>query len=121
MLTKALYNKLSAYFNLDNGFGKIRGIYTENNLQVQPIFDAWLSPFRDLGASTTTTRTTDGTDRQNLSMMSASLRSNSFKMPSTIRTHTHHTNMDVYDKVQKNDMMQAAVIMASFIALCGKP
>lgn len=115
LLTKALYNKLSAYFNLDNGFGKIRGIYTENNLQVQPIFDAWLSPFRDLGASTTTTRTTDGTDHE--SFDDVGIPAFQFIQDAVnYETRTHHTNMDVYDKVQKNDMMQAAVIMASFIA-----
>src|SRR6185436_642346 len=54
--------KVSAYFNLDNGTGKIRGIYTQENAAVVPIFEAWLAPLKDLGATTVTTRNTGGTD-----------------------------------------------------------
>ncbi|MBY0573649.1 MAG: M20/M25/M40 family metallo-hydrolase [Undibacterium sp.] len=112
---KPLHNKISAYFNLDNGYGKIRGIYTENNLQVQPIFDAWLAPFRDLGATTSTMKNTDGTDHEAFEDVGVP----GFQFiqdPMDYDSRTHHSNMDVFDKVQKGDMMQAAIIMASFVA-----
>lgn len=113
--SKPLHGKLSAYFNLDNGGGKVRGIYAENNASVKPIFDAWLAPFNDLGASTTTLRKTGGTDH--MSFDSVGLPGFQFIQDEMdYMTRTHHTNMDVYDKVVKGDMMQAAIIMASFVA-----
>ncbi|MBY0572035.1 MAG: M20/M25/M40 family metallo-hydrolase [Undibacterium sp.] len=115
LVTKPMHSKISAYFNLDNGTGKIRGIYAENNAGVKPIFDAWLAPFHDLGAKTTTLRKTGGTDH--MSFDGVGVPGFQFIQDTMdYNTRTHHTNMDVYDKVQKGDMMQASMIMASFIA-----
>jgi carboxypeptidase Q len=112
---KPAHAKLSAYFNLDNGSGKIRGIYSEGNATIQPIFDAWLAPFRDLGATTTTLRKTGGTDHQ--SFDDVGLPGFQFIQDDLdYFTRTHHSNLDVYDKAQKADLMQAAVVMASFVA-----
>jgi Zn-dependent M28 family amino/carboxypeptidase len=106
--------KLSAYFNLDNGTGKIRGIYLQGNEEVRPIFEAWLAPFRDMGATTVTIRNTSGTDH--LSFDAVGLPGFQFIQDAVeYGTRTHHTNMDFYDRIQRGDMMQAAVIMSSFV------
>ena len=115
LTTKPLHGKLSAYFNLDNGGGKIRGIYAENNSSVKPIFDTWLAPFSDLGATAITLRKTGGTDH--MSFDGVGVPGFQFIQDEMdYMTRTHHTNLDVYDKVVKGDMMQAAMIMASFVA-----
>ncbi|MFZ6815051.1 M20/M25/M40 family metallo-hydrolase [Undibacterium sp. Rencai35W] len=112
---KPMHGKISAYFNLDNGGGKIRGVYGENNAAVKPIFDAWLAPFHDLGATTTTLRKTGSTDH--VSFDAVGVPGFQFIQDEMdYMTRTHHTNMDVYDKVQKGDLMQASLIMASFVA-----
>ncbi|PYQ21049.1 MAG: peptidase M28 [Acidobacteria bacterium] len=105
--------KLSAYFNLDNGTGKSRGIYTQGNAAAVPVFEAWFRPFADLGAHTLTNRTTGGTDH--VSFDAVGLPGFQFiQDEADYETRTHHTNMDVYDRIQRDDMMQAAVIMAAF-------
>ncbi len=105
--------KLAAYFNLDNGTGKIRGIYAEENAAVVPIFEAWLAPFHDLGATTVTLNTTGGTDHE--SFDGVGLPGFQFIQDEIeYETRTHHTNMDLYERLQKNDLMQASVILASF-------
>jgi len=105
--------RLSAYFNLDNGTGKIRGVYTQANPAAVPIFEAWLRPFADLGAHTLSNRNTGGTDH--LSFDGVGLPGFQFiQDEADYETRSHHTNMDVYDRLQRDDMMQAAVIMASF-------
>lgn len=106
--------KLAAYFNLDNGTGKIRGVYLQGNEEVRPIFEAWLAPFRDLGATMLSLRNTGGTDH--LSFDAVGLPGFQFiQDPIEYDSRTHHSNMDVYDRIQKGDMMQASVIMASFV------
>jgi hypothetical protein len=106
--------KLSAYFNLDNGTGKIRGVYLQGNEAVRPIFRAWLAPFRDIGASTLSIANTGGTDH--LSFDAIGLPGFQFiQDPIEYNTRTHHSNMDVYDRLQEDDLKQAAVIMASFV------
>jgi Zn-dependent M28 family amino/carboxypeptidase len=106
--------RLSAYFNLDNGTGKIRGIYTQGNAAAMPIFEAWFRPFSDLGAHTLTNRNTGGTDH--LSFDAVGLPGFQFiQDEADYETRSHHTNMDLYDRIQREDMMQAAVIMASFV------
>ncbi len=111
---KPEYDKLSAYFNYDNGSGKIRGIYTQGNLEVAEIFTEWLKPFHDLGATTVTTRNTGGTDHQ--SFDGVGLPGFQFIQDELhYDTRTHHTNMDVYDSTQKGDLMQSAIIMAAFV------
>ncbi len=111
---KPEHAKLSAYFNFDNGTGKIRGIYTQGNVAAGPIFEAWLKPFVDLGATTITNRNTGGTDHQ--SFDGVGLPGFQFiQDEADYSTRTHHTNMDVYDRLQKEDLMQASIIMASFV------
>lgn len=106
--------KLDAYFNLDNGTGKIRGIYLQGLDMERPIFDAWMAPFRDLGATTVSIRNTGGTDH--LSFAAVGLPGFQFIQDQMeYSTRTHHSNMDVYDRLQKGDLMQAAAIMASFV------
>ncbi|TXI89234.1 MAG: M20/M25/M40 family metallo-hydrolase [Burkholderiaceae bacterium] len=115
LVYKPMHGKISAYFNLDNGGGKIRGIYAENNAAVKAIFDSWLAPFHDLGAKTTTMKKTGSTDH--VSFDAVGVPGFQFiQEPMDYFTRTHHTNIDVYDKVQKGDMMQASMIMASFVA-----
>jgi len=111
---KPEHAKLSAYFNFDNGTGKIRGIYTQGNVAAGPVFEAWLKPFVDLGATTITNRNTGGTDHQ--SFDGVGLPGFQFiQDEADYSTRTHHTNMDVYDRLQKEDLMQASIIMASFV------
>jgi len=108
------YSKLSAYYNYDNGTGKIRGIYLQGNEEARPIFEAWLAPFADMGVTTISIRNTGGTDH--LSFDSVGLPGFQFiQDPIDYFTRTHHSNMDVYDRIQKGDVMQSAVIMASIV------
>jgi len=104
---------VAAYFNLDNGSGRIRGIYLQGNSACRPIFEAWLAPFADLGATTVTIKDTGGTDH--LSFDRFGLPGFQFiQDPLDYGTRTHHTNMDTYERVHELDVKQAAVIMASF-------
>jgi carboxypeptidase Q len=106
--------KVSAYFNVDNGTGKIRGVYLQENEAVAPIFEAWMQPFKDLGMTTLTMRNTGGTDHQ--SFDAAGIPGFQFiQDPIEYETRTHHSNMDVYDRLQPEDLKQAAVIVASFV------
>jgi Zn-dependent M28 family amino/carboxypeptidase len=106
--------KVSAYFNIDNGTGKLRGIYTQENPAVYPIFEAWGEPFRDLGFATVTNRNTGGTDH--LSFDAVGIPGFQFiQDPVEYESRTHHSNMDVYDRIQREDMMQASVVLASFL------
>lgn len=108
------YDKFSAYFNYDNGSGKIRGIYTQGNFEVMPIFQDWLKPFNDLSASTVTLRNTGGTDHQ--SFDGVGLPGFQFIQDELeYDTRTHHSNMDLYDHTVRADLMQSAVIMAAFV------
>lgn len=105
---------VSAYYNIDNGTGKIRGIYLQENSAVAPIFAEWLKPFHDLGADTITYRNTGGTDH--LSFDAVGIPGFQFiQDPIEYETRTHHSNMDVYERLQREDMMQAAVVLASFL------
>ena len=108
------YDKLSAYYNLDNGTGKIRGVYLQGNEAVRPIFRQWLQPFRDLGASTLTASNTGGTDH--LSFDGIGLPGFQFIQDKIeYDTRTHHTNQDVFDRIQGDDLKQAATILAAFV------
>jgi Zn-dependent M28 family amino/carboxypeptidase len=107
------YETFSAYFNLDNGTGKIRGVYMQGNEGVRPIFRRWLQPFYDLGAETLTLANTGGTDH--LPFDAIGLPGFQFVQdPIEYWTRTHHSNADVYDRIQADDMKQAATIMAAF-------
>jgi carboxypeptidase Q len=113
MVLKPEHAKLAAYFNLDNGAGRIRGVNLQGNEVVRPIFDAWLKPFNYLGASTLTTLNTGGTDH----MAFDALGLPGFQFiqdPLNYETRVHHSNLDVYEEVIPDDLMQASVIMASF-------
>jgi carboxypeptidase Q len=106
--------KVSAYFNLDNGSGKIRGIYLQENEAVAPIFEAWMKPFKDLGMTTLTMRNTGGTDH--LSFDAVGIPGFQFiQDPLEYDTRTHHSNMDVYDRLQPDDLKQISVIVAGFV------
>lgn len=110
----AEYDKLSAYYNLDNGTGKIRGVYMQGNSAVAPIFRAWLMPFAEMGASTLTIRNTGGTDH--LSFDAIGLPGFQFIQDQIeYNARTHHSNQDNYDRIQADDMKQAAIIMAAFV------
>jgi carboxypeptidase Q len=106
--------KVSAYFNVDNGSGKIRGVYLQENEGEAPLFEAWMQPFKDLGMTTLTMRNTGGTDH--LSFDAVGIPGFQFiQDPLDYETRTHHSNMDVYDRLQADDLKQAAVIVASFV------
>ncbi len=106
--------KVSAYFNIDNGTGKIRGVYMQENEAVEPIFSAWMQPFSDLGMSTLTMRNTGSTDH--VSFDAVGIPGFQFiQDPVEYMTRTHHSNQDVYERVQRDDMMQAAVILAGYV------
>ena len=108
--------KLDAYYNVDNGTGKIRGVYLQGNDIVAPLFNAWMVPFHDLGMTTLTIRNTGGTDH--LSYDAVGLPGFQFiQDPMDYDTRTHHSNMDVYERIQEPDMKQMAVIVASFVYL----
>jgi carboxypeptidase Q len=111
---KPEYAKFSAYFNLDNGTGKIRGVYMQGNEAVRPIFRKWLQPFREMGAATLTISNTGGTDHQ--SFDGIGLPGFQFIQDEIeYETRTHHSNQDVFDRIQADDMKQASVIMAAFV------
>jgi carboxypeptidase Q len=113
MELKPDYAKLSAYFNVDNGTGKIRGFYLQGNEAVRPIFEKWMEPFKSEGMATLSARGTGGTDH--VSFDEVGLPGFQFiQDPIEYETRTHHTNMDVYERIQAADLKQMAVIVASF-------
>ncbi|MFD0794589.1 M28 family metallopeptidase [Mucilaginibacter litoreus] len=106
--------KLDAYYNLDNGTGKIRGIYLQGDSAAGPIFKAWLAPFKDLGATTVTIGNTGGTDH--LSFDAVGIPGFQFIQDAMdYGTRTHHSNQDTYDRLSEDDLKQAATIVASFV------
>jgi hypothetical protein len=113
--------RLSAYFNLDNGTGRIRGIYLQENAAVAPVFEAWFHPFADLGAGTLTQRNTGSTDhvpfdRAGLPGFQFIQDEVDYRATTDFEIFgTHHTNMDTYDRLQREDLMQASVIVAAFV------
>ena len=108
------HEKLSGYFNLDNGTGKIRGIYLQGNEAVGPVFREWLAPFKDMGASTITLGNTGSTDH--VSFDGVGLPGFQFIQDEIeYSSRTHHSNQDVYDRIQGEDMKEASIIMAAFI------
>jgi hypothetical protein len=110
---KLAAEKFSAYYNLDNGTGKIRGVYMQGNDAVRPIFREWLKPFKDLGASTLTLSNTSGTDH--LTFDAIGLPGFQFIQDEIeYSTRTHHSTMDLYDRAQEEDLKQAAIIVAAF-------
>ncbi len=111
---KPAQKKVSAYYNLDNGTGKIRGVYLQGNNDVAPIFRSWLDPFKDLEANTLTLSNTGGTDH--LAFDAAGIPGFQFiQDPVAYSTRTHHSNMDNWDHLIEDDLKQAATIIASFV------
>jgi carboxypeptidase Q len=107
-------DKLSVYLNLDNGTGKIRGIYLQGNAAAGPIFAQWFEPFHELGAATLTLQNTGGTDH--LSFDAIGLPAFQFiQDPMEYGSRTHHSTMDSYDHLSGGDLKQAATIIASFV------
>jgi hypothetical protein len=114
MQTKPEYAKLSGYFNLDNGSGKIRGVYLQGHEAMRPIFESWLAPFRNLGVTAITIRDTGGTDH--LSFAAAGLPGFQFiQDPLDYGTIAHHSDMDTYDHAIPADLMQASAVIASCV------
>jgi carboxypeptidase Q len=105
---------ISAYFNVDNGTGKARGIYTQGNAAVDHIFEQWMAPLKDLGVTTITNRNTGGTDH--LSFDAVGIPGFQFiQDPMDYETRTHHSNMDTYERLQPADLRQLAVVEAIFV------
>ena len=114
LVKKPEWEKLSGYFNLDNGTGKIRGVYLQGNEAIRPLFRQWLAPFKDMGATTLSISNTGGTDH--LSFDGVGLPGFQFIQDEIeYDTRTHHSNQDVFDRIQADDMKQAATIMAAFV------
>ena len=114
LVTKPEYEKFSAYFNLDNGTGRIRGVYMQGNEGVRAHFRRWLTPFNDLGAQTLTLANTGSTDH--VPFDSIGLPGFQFIQDSVeYNTRTHHSTQDTYERLQADDMKQAAAIMAAFV------
>jgi hypothetical protein len=114
MQIKPGHESVAAYFNLDNGSGKIRGVYLQGNDAARPVFERWLAPFRDQGVTTISIRDTGGTDH--LSFDAVGIPGFQFiQDPLEYESRTHHSTFDVYDHTQPADLMQASAVMASVI------
>ncbi|MFD2863373.1 M28 family metallopeptidase [Mucilaginibacter antarcticus] len=114
MVLKPEHAKVSAYYNLDNGTGKIRGIYLQGNAAAGDLFKSWFAPFKDLGATTVTISNTGGTDH--LSFDAVGIPGFQFIQDGMdYNTRTHHTNQDTYDKLSEDDLKQASTIVASLV------
>jgi carboxypeptidase Q len=110
---KEEWNKISAYYNLDNGSGKIRGIYLEGNDQLVPVFEKWFEPFHEMGAKTITRRNTGSTDH--VAFDAVGIPGFQFIQDPIDYGRGYHTNMDLYERMQFSDMKQAASIIASMV------
>ncbi len=114
IIFKPEYQKISAYFNLDNGGGRIRGIYLQENAAEAPIFAQWMEPLKDLGVTTITVRNTGGTDHE--SFDAVGIPGFQFIQDSLdYGSRTHHSNMDTYERLQPEDLAQAAAVEAIFV------
>jgi carboxypeptidase Q len=114
MVLKPEHARVSAYFNMDNGAGAIRGIYLEGNEAVRPVFTSWMEPFRTMGMTTMAIRGTGNTDHASIDAIGIP----AFQFvqdPLEYGTDSHHSNNDVYDRVQAEDLMKNAAITASFV------
>ena len=110
---KPAYDKFSAYYNVDNGSGKIRGIYLQENDALRPVFEAWFEPLRDLGVGTVTLRRTGSTDH--VPFDAAGLPGFQFIQDRLDYGRGYHTNMDTFERMQLGDMMQAATVVAVLV------
>jgi Zn-dependent M28 family amino/carboxypeptidase len=111
---KPEHKLLSAYFNVDNGTGRIRGIYTQGNAAIAPIFAQWIAPLKDLGVTTITNRNTGGTDH--LSFDAVGIPGFQFIQEMLdYESRTHHSNEDVVERLQPSDLKQIATVEAIFV------
>lgn len=114
MQLKPEHGQLDAYLNLDNGSGRIRGVYLQGNDAARPLFEQWMAPFRDLGVTTTTLKNTGGTDH--LSFDEVGLPGFQFiQDPLDYGTVTHHSDMDTYTHAVPEDLMQASAVIATLV------
>jgi Zn-dependent M28 family amino/carboxypeptidase len=114
MQVKPAHGKISGYFNVDNGTGAIRGVYLQGNEAIGPLFSSWMQPFGNMGMKTLTIQNTSGTDH--LSFDAVGIPAFQFIQDEVeYDTRTHHSNMDVWERLQAGDMMKNAVIVASFV------
>jgi carboxypeptidase Q len=112
--TKPEFEKFSSYYNLDEGTGRIRAVIIGNNLDARPLIESWLAPLRDLGVIAVIPRGSAGSD--DATFASVGLPAFSFVQdPLDYNTTTHHTNMDVSDHLQENDLKQAAIVLATLV------
>jgi hypothetical protein len=114
LLAKPDYAKISGYFNYDNGSGRIRGIYLQENFQVRPIFEEWMKPLKDLGVTAIALQNTEGTDHLPFDYIGIP----GFQFiqdPLDYFPGLHHTNQDVYDHAVPEDLIQSAIVMAYFV------
>ena len=114
IVAKPDYDKISGYFNYDNGSGRIRGVYIQENFQVRPIFEEWMKPLRDLGVTTIALQPTEGTDHLPFDFIGIP----GFQFiqdPLDYFPGLHHTNQDVYDHCVEEDLVQSAIVMAAFV------
>jgi Zn-dependent M28 family amino/carboxypeptidase len=107
------HEKLSAYFNSDNGTGRIRGIWLQSNPAVEPIFRQWMAPLADLGVTAIGPRSVASTDH--VSFDAVGVPAFQFMVDRLeYNSRTHHSNMDTFDRVQSDDMIQHATVVAVF-------
>jgi Zn-dependent M28 family amino/carboxypeptidase len=113
MTLKPDHAKLAAYFNSDNGTGKVRGIWLQGNMAARPVFEAWMAPLKDLGVTIIGPRSVSQTDH--VSFDNAGLPAFQFLVDRLeYNSRTHHSNMDTVDRVQREDMVQQATVIAAF-------
>ena len=113
MALKPEHAKLAAYFNSDNGTGKVRGVWMQGNMAARPIFEAWMAPLKDLGVTILGPRSVSSTDH--VSFDNVGLPAFQFLVDRLeYNSRTHHSNMDTYDRVQRDDMIQQATVIAVF-------
>jgi hypothetical protein len=113
MALKPAHAKVAAYFNSDNGTGRVRGVWLQSNLAVRPVFEQWIAPLRDLGVTALGPRSVSQTDH--VAFDTVGLPGFQFMVDRLeYNSRTHHSNMDVYDRVQRDDMVQHATVIAVF-------
>ena len=113
MVLKPEPEHLSAYYNIDNGTGRIHGVWLQGNLAIEPIFRQWIEPLRDLGVTTLTKRSVRGSDYASFDEVGIP----AFRFMQDrleYNSRTHHSNMDFYDRLQRDALVQMAVVVASF-------
>ncbi len=114
VVKKSEYDKLSAYYNIDNGSGQVRGIYLQENEALRDLFRTWLTPFSEWNASTVSFSNTGGTDHQSFDRIGLP----GFQFiqdPLEYSTLTHHSNMDTYERLIEQDLKRTAIIVATFV------